>query len=289
MLQRAYKQLTAEPIPPAPISSPFGSPHSARTLAALSAAAAPRAPPVSGSSKALSSTSLGGIAEAANSAEASAIAAVALPARGSGLSSALSAHKDNTEAPKPSHFKQSYLLNKLLYPEETDASALNARTSALPQPEGVQEDEFLLQEIVSLESLLGADAMAPPSSADADTAPVRIHPFMQKILLHAKLSYDGDISGVMAPSIAQVALTTWTLQVSLLSVVWCSSNRLCGITVKETIVEAVNSHFCYYFLCSPHTSTLLVYFMLIDVYFVYVYIYSTWWRRYRDCAAARCA
>lgn len=220
MLQRAYKQLTAEPIPPAPISSPFGTPHSARSLAALSAAATPRAPPVSSSTKTLSNSSLGGVSETSNSSEPSTTAAVAVPVRGSGLS-ALSAHKDHTEAPKPSHFKQSYLLNKLLYPEETDTSTLSARTSSLQQPEGVLEEEFLLQEIVSLESLLGTDAMVPTSSADADTPPVRIHAFIQKILLHAKLSYDGDISGVMAPSIAQVALTTWTLQVRFHSLCMC--------------------------------------------------------------------
>lgn len=106
---------------------------------------------------------------------------------------------------QPSHFKQNYLLNKLLYPEETNINTTQYTTNANTST-GVSEEEFLLHELLDYTTLLGIDA-------DLPTSTVAINPFIQKLLLHTKLSYDADISGVMAASMCEVTFTTWTLQV----------------------------------------------------------------------------
>ena len=42
---------------------------------------------------------------------------------------------------------------------------------------------------------------------------VSVNPFIQKLLLHCKLSYDAEVTGVLATSLAEVTFTTWTMQV----------------------------------------------------------------------------
>lgn len=274
MLLRAHQQLTAESIPsvPAVVSSPFGSPHSMKHLAALSASSSARAPPISSSAKVSSSASLlRSVTEAAataTSSESGAInttsgAAGSAPGRKAGtavaratlLTAKLSLNSNKTtDGPKPSHFKQSYLLNKLLYPEETGVThPLRLSSHDGGGGSGAADEEFLLQDMVSLESLLGEEVVASTargsatdaSSDDLSAVPVRIHDFIQKILLHAKLSYDGNISGVMAPSIAQVALTTWTLQV-----------RKC---------------YCFFLERFPYLSQKLPFFSLVQFYLINFY------------------
>jgi hypothetical protein len=144
-----------------------------------------------------------------------------------------------------SHFKQSYLINKLLFPAETDTTALRATqasvltTGMLSTTAGDavdaqdttvadlrSEEEFLLQEMVDYEDALGAtETELYLYNTNSTAGAVKINPFIERLLLHGKLSYDENITGVMAPSLAEVALTTWTLQVSLFSpyiFVWIS-------------------------------------------------------------------
>lgn len=106
-------------------------------------------------------------------------------------------------------------MNKLLFPEEAPTGAHQGSTvtttAASAASAATEEEDYLLQEMLEYDALVS-------SSDDLDTKiasgiPVVINPFIQKLLLHAKLSYDVDISGVMVASISQVSFTTWTLQV----------------------------------------------------------------------------
>lgn len=127
------------------------------------------------------------------------------------------------EEPAPtSHFKQSYLINKLLFPAETDVpkqqqeqdTAATTPRNFVDQREGEEDEEgFLLREMVDYADVLGITHSELFVNNAALGAPVVINPFIERLLLHGKLSYDEIISGVMAPSMAEVALTTWTLQV----------------------------------------------------------------------------
>jgi hypothetical protein len=168
-----------------------------------------------------------------------------------------------------SHFKQSYLINKLLFPAETVTTALRDATQqasalttsllsatagdavdaqdAMAPADLRSEEEFLLQEMVGYEDALGTtETELYLYNTNSTAGAVKINPFFERLLLHGKLSYDENITGVMAPSLAEVALTTWTLQVNVL-----------------------------------HRS------FVIAEFICFVLLSSTWWRRCHDCAAAR--
>jgi hypothetical protein len=127
-----------------------------------------------------------------------------------------------------SHFKQSYLINRLLYPVETDLpegilstqnkgeEQTNAEdsTRAVANVNKRSEDDYLLHEMVNYPDVLGITQTELFVNNQTLGEAVAINPFVARLLLHGKLSYDEQISGVMAPSMAEVALTTWTLQVT---------------------------------------------------------------------------
>lgn len=134
-----------------------------------------------------------------------------------------------------SRFKQSYLISKLLYPAEQAEEAPFAEDTRLPFPattagrsatasatasRSAEEEGLLLQELVGYADALGvseAEWLHLSSCTESETSRVRINPFLERLLLHGKLSYDENITGVMAPSLVEVALTTWALQVSIVS------------------------------------------------------------------------
>jgi hypothetical protein len=127
-----------------------------------------------------------------------------------------------------SHFKQSYLINRLLYPLETDLPVGilstrnngqdNANTGDSPHAvasiDKRSEDDYLLHEMVNYPDVLGITQTELFVNNQTLGEAVAINPFVARLLLHGKLSYDEQISGVMAPSAAEVALTTWSLQVT---------------------------------------------------------------------------
>lgn len=115
---------------------------------------------------------------------------------------------DSGATAQPSHFKQNYLLNKLLYPEETNINT-NLHSTSVATGAVVSEEEFILHDLLDYTTLFGVDTDLPNTA----TSTISINAFIQKLLLHAKLSYDADITGVMAASMCEVTFTTWTLQV----------------------------------------------------------------------------
>ncbi len=60
-----------------------------------------------------------------------------------------------------------------------------------------------------------------PMHTKARNFHVSINPFIQKLLLHCKLSYDAEVTGVLATSIAEVTFTTWAMQVYFVCICVC--------------------------------------------------------------------
>lgn len=124
-----------------------------------------------------------------------------------------------TETSVPtSHFKQSYLINKLLFPVETDVVTAHSASAPVPHSastaaDPTEEDAFLLREMVDYAEVLGITHAELFANHRLLGEEVVFNPFVERLLLHGKLSYDENITGVMAPSLAEVALTTWSLQV----------------------------------------------------------------------------
>ena len=86
----------------------------------------------------------------------------------------------------------------------------------LPTIDEPGEEEFLLQEMLDCESLFhtGDSTNAKfGSPTKIRNFKVSVNPFIQKLLLHCKLNYDAEVTGVLATSLAEVTFTTWTMQV----------------------------------------------------------------------------
>jgi hypothetical protein len=227
MLQRAFKHQVNNNVP-----KPAAPTAAMAAAAAASAASAAADAAASAAARQRASIRLGIVK---NSRSTFAISPVNVPSTGNAAGGSADPTAEGQDSRiLTSHFKQSYLINKLLFPVETDTTALRATqasvltTSMLSATAGDvveaqdntaqdlrNEEEFLLQEMVDYEEVLAAtETELYLYNTNSTAGPVKINPFIERLLLHGKLSYDENITGVMAPSMAEVALTTWTLQVN---------------------------------------------------------------------------
>lgn len=145
-------------------------------------------------------------------------------------------------SPPPSHFKQSYLINKLLYPNETEISQLHATsdTIAVAVDDSTEQAQQTAESVYLMQTMVDYAAVLDLTESDlfvhtTAMGPLTFNPFVERLLLHGKLSFDEKISGVMAPSLAQVTLTTLTLQyvVETLSRVRGASMRLKNLFKRD--------------------------------------------------------
>jgi hypothetical protein len=225
MLQRAFKHQVNNNVP-----KPAAPTAAMAAAAAASAASAAAEAAASAAARQRASIRLGIVK---NSRSTFAMSPVNVPSTGNSAGSSADPTAEGQDSRiLTSHFKQSYLINKLLFPVETDTTALRATQASVlttsmlsatgdaveaqgtTPPDLRSEEEFLLQEMVDYEEVLAAtETELYLYNTNSTAGAVKINPFFERLLLHGKLSYDENITGVMAPSMAEVALTTWTLQV----------------------------------------------------------------------------
>lgn len=103
----------------------------------------------------------------------------------------------NSKLPSESYFKQSLLLNKMLYSNETNVSA----SSSSSAPNSARNRS------ASAESEANSDAGEENSHQNS----------VERLLLHTKLCFDENFLKIMPPSMSELTFTLIALKVSCFS------------------------------------------------------------------------